>query len=64
MPNVKDIVNLTSEFTDVSVRSEIVHKGHLSTPGKTRKRLKPVTEVQCDEFERCAVRRKVHYCFE
>ncbi|KAJ9581530.1 hypothetical protein L9F63_023294 [Diploptera punctata] len=61
------LMNLTDEFTGVSsasinsARSEIIHKGHLSTPGKKREREKPVTEIECDEFVRSPVRRKDRY---
>lgn len=68
--SIQDKVNLKAEFTGVyspsinSARSEVINKRHLSTPGKTCKHKKPVTEVQCDEFVRSAVHRKVQHFFE
>lgn len=65
---IKEITALTSEFTGVSTfsitsaRKEMKETGVLVTPGKKRKRAKPVMDT-CDSFTKSAIRSKVHNFF-
>lgn len=62
---IKQVAEITSRYTGVSVssilraRKEKQNTGKLTTPGKKRKREKPVLG-QCDDFVVSAIRNKVH----